>query len=274
MNVTIKDYQGDIQNVLFPGDKVKLDGNKIIAIGNRENVLSRMVSDNTKNNSLAKKQIVATNIDLALIVVSPITPELHPKFIDRYMILLNKLNIPFALVLNKCDLEDERTKEILKVYQNLGIEIVKTSTINNAGINELENVIKDKQVVLIGQSGVGKSSLTNALCNAGTRVSHIGDKTKRGRHTTTSSENHYIDNKTRIIDTPGIRSISLANFNTTEIMEHFKEFNIYKDKCKYNNCNHDEENTEDCAVKQAVNNNQLLKSRYESYLKLLEQIKK
>lgn len=270
----IKCFNNNVKEVLFPGDKVEIDNNYITAVQTREHILYRMVEDNSKACTHANKHIIACNIDLALIVVSPQTPEIHPKFIDRYLILLNRLQIPASIIINKCDLIDERTIKILEIYENMGIRIYKTSAISNTGVEELKKDVMNKQIILLGQSGVGKTTLTNRLCNQDNRTGKVGDKTKRGRHTTTSSENNFIDESTMIIDTPGIRSISLKNITKKDIIEYFNEIESYGRNCKFTNCSHINENKEYCMVKQAVDKGEILKSRYESYLKLINEIKK
>ncbi|MDE5630375.1 MAG: ribosome small subunit-dependent GTPase A [Bacilli bacterium] len=244
----------------------------IIGIEKRKNILSRNKIDNTKNSSKLNDTIIATNIDLALIIASPNMPKLHPRFIDRYILILNKSQIDYRIVINKADLMDEESLNIIKEFKNRGLNIILTSTYTNEGIEDLKNIIKGKQVILVGQSGVGKSALANHLThNENIASSHVGDKTLRGRHTTTKSSLYMIDDNSFIIDSPGIRAISIKHLNVDDIKAYFEEFNDYS--CKYSNCLHLKEKSADCGVKIALNDGKISMYRYESYVKLIAEIK-
>lgn len=261
--------------MVYPGDKVILNNKKdlIEKIIQRKNILSREKYDESKRSDVGTLKLVATNIDLALIVVSAQEPPLHPKLIDRYIILLQSNRIPFILVMNKCDLKTKREEQILSLYKDLGIRVVETSTKFHLGIEELKEVLKGKQSILVGHSGVGKSSLVNEIMkNKEIRVGRIGGKTKKGCHTTTSSRYYCWEESSSIIDTPGIRSLNLRNFKVLEIQDYFSEFLPFKEKCKYKNCLHYKENVEDCFVKQNIKNHFISKERYDSYVKIIEEL--
>lgn len=261
-----------MNKVVFTGDHVIINDNKITEILKRENILSRNKVDNTKNNPKLNDTIIATNIDLALIIASPKMPDLHPRFIDRYILILNKSHIKYKIVINKSDLIDEKSQNIIEEFQKRGEEVILTSAINNKGISELKDIVQDKQVILVGQSGVGKSSLTNSLTqNKDIITGNIGTKTKRGHHTTTKSTLYKLDDNSVIIDSPGIRAISIKHLTIGDIKEHFSEFNDYS--CKYKDCLHIDEKNSDCGVKQALIQGKISKTRYESYIKLISELK-
>ena len=276
VSATLKKGINTICNkIIFPGDKVILEKTKtsytITNLLKRTSILSRVKKDSTRLNDLGTTKNIATNIDLAVIVVSAKDPELHPKFIDRYLLLLENSNIPTIICLNKSDLKTEETEKILNIYRNLDLKVIETSTYINQGITNLKKELRGKQAIFVGNSGVGKSSLTNALMDTETtKTSTISSKSKRGRHTTTSSKYYIWDEDSSIIDTPGIRSLDVSNLNPIEIQNYFKEFSNIKEKCKYKNCLHYQEPIAACAIKQAVENNTINKNRYQSYLRILK----
>lgn len=276
ISATLKKGINTICNkIIFPGDKVIIEKAKtsytITNLLKRTSILSRVKKDSTRLNDLGTTKNIASNIDLAVIVASAKDPALHPKFIDRYLLLLENSNIPTIICLNKSDLKTEETEKILSVYRNLGLKVIETSTYTNQGITNLKEELRGKQAIFIGNSGVGKSSLTNALMDTETiKTSTISSKSKRGRHTTTSSKYYIWDEDSSIIDTPGIRSLDVSNLNPIEIQNYFKEFSNIKEKCKYKNCLHYQEPTASCTIKQAVENNTMNKNRYQSYLRILK----
>ena len=269
-----KKYPYVINQLIYPGDKVILNNNEITDIIKRKNILSRDKFDGTKLNSLGTNKITATNIDLAIIVVAVNDPPLHPKFIDRYIILLENSHIPFIICFNKYDLVTKKEEKIINLYEKLGYDIIKTSTKTNEGLTTLKEKLLNKICIFVGNSGVGKSSLTNYLLEDNlVKTNNIGHKTKRGCHTTTSSKYYLWQDNSGIIDTPGIRSLDLKNFNVSEIKNYFKEFIPYNNLCKYDNCLHYDEPENTCAVKQEINKN-ITQERYESYYKIISEIKR
>ena len=269
-----KKYPYVINQLIYPGDKVILNNNEITDIIKRKNILSRDKFDGTKLNSLGTNKITATNIDLAVIVVAVNDPPLHPKFIDRYIILLENSHIPFIICFNKYDLVTKKEEKIINLYEKLGYDIIKTSTKTNEGLTTLKEKLLNKICIFVGNSGVGKSSLTNYLLEDNlVKTNNIGHKTKRGCHTTTSSKYYLWQDNSGIIDTPGIRSLDLKNFNVSEIKNYFKEFIPYNNLCKYDNCLHYDEPENTCAIKQEINKN-ITQERYESYYKIISEIKR
>lgn len=272
-----KDINLVCNQVVFPGDKVDIveanDAYIINHLLNRTSILSRTKKDSTRLNDVGSTKNIASNVDLAVIVVAAKEPPLHPKFIDRYLMILQNSNIPVIICLNKCDLKTEEDEEILSTYRDLGIDVIETSTYNNIGIDELKAQLINKQAIFVGNSGVGKSSLTNAVMGNGViKTSHISDKSKRGRHTTTTSKYYVWEEKSSIIDTPGIRSLDVSSFNPIEIQDYFPEFENWSDKCKYNDCLHFNEPYDSCIVKQGVLSGLISIDRYESYLRIMSDV--
>lgn len=271
-----KDLNEIANQVLFVGDKVELikDDDKYIVkhLIKRNRVLSRTKKDSTKLDDIGKSGVIATNIDIAIIVVSCKAPPLHPKFIDRYLMILQNSNIPAIICLNKCDLKTLEEEKILDIYRKLNIVVIETSTYKMLGIDELKKYLKGKQAIFVGNSGVGKSSLTNALLSDDSiKTGNVSDKSKRGRHTTTSSKYYLWDNNSSIIDTPGIRSLDVSNFNPIEIQQYFPEFKN-SNKCKYSDCLHFHEPINSCFIKQEVINGYININRYISYLRIMSDI--
>lgn len=263
--------------VIFPGDKVvfsKKNNNYIIEnVLKRTSLLSRVKKDSTRLDAVGLTKNIAANIDLAVIVVASKEPPLHPKFIDRYLIILENSKIPAIICLNKCDLKTDKEDEILSVYRKLGIKVVETSTYNNIGIDEMKTYLNGKQAIFVGGSGVGKSSLTNAIMDEHKiKTSNVSDKSKRGRHTTTTSKYYVWNDNSSIIDTPGIRSLDVSSFEPIELQDYFPELNLWKDKCKYNNCIHYKEPYQSCGVKMALKKGLIDLDRYESYLRIMSDL--
>ena len=272
-----KDINLVCNQVVFSGDKVDIiQMNETYVINhllNRTSILSRTKKDSTRLNDVGSTKNIASNVDLAVIVVAAKEPPLHPKFIDRYLMILQNSNIPAIICLNKCDLKTTEDEEILSTYRDLGIEVIETSTYSNIGIEELKAQLINKQVIFVGNSGVGKSSLTNAIMGDDEiKTSHVSDKSKRGRHTTTTSKYYVWEDNSSIIDTPGIRSLDVSSFNPIKIQDYFPEFENWRDKCKYNDCLHFNEPYDSCIVKQGVSSGLVSAERYESYLRIMRDV--
>lgn len=264
---------------IVPGDYVRLvEGDLGYCISNiqkRTSKLSRLRRDNTRMNAnLAEyEHVIAANIDAAVAVVSAKNPPLHAKVIDRYLIMIQSSNIEPIICMNKADLAEGHEDGMLKEYERLGIKYVKTSTVKNEGIENLKKLISGKMVVFIGHSGVGKSSLINAISgNLMAKEGEVSEKTGKGKHTTTSSVLYKWKDNSFIIDTPGIRAFGVWGISKDELHLYFPEFDKYRTLCKYDNCLHNHEKENDCGVKQALSKGELSKNRYDSYVRILEEL--
>lgn len=201
-----------------------------------------------------------SNVDVALIVTSVKTPNLSLSLLDRQIAVITKSNIKPVICLTKCDLlnkeEIKDIENIFKYYESIGIKVFK-----NTETDKLMNYLKDKIVVLTGQTGAGKSSLINRLGDLNLKTDEISMALGRGKHTTRHTEIHEVKD-VLFVDTPGFSSLDL-NTDKNDLKNYFIEFNKYT--CKYKDCNHDKE--DGCSVKNAVENNEILKSRYDNYIK-------
>ncbi len=260
-----KQYKTTKRNKIPPlvaGDIVILQktivGNMVITkLLNRVNSISR----NNKS--------VAANIDYLILVIA-LSPKYQLELIDRYLIIAEKKQIPIIIIINKIDLTTniKQLKEKFAVYQQLGYKTYYTSIKNNIGINDILQDITNKTCLIVGQSGVGKSSITNCI------IPNINITTKElskelGRHTT-SATTLYSHNNITVIDSPGVRELSLDNITIQDASNGFVEFKSLAQKCKFRNCKH--KNEPDCGVKQALKNNIISKYRYQNYINIINSI--
>jgi ribosome biogenesis GTPase len=262
----------DSTNPLAVGDRVELmmqvDGTGVITeIEPRKNYIVR------KSVKLSKQiQILAANIDLAILIITPIYPKTSTGFIDRFIAAAESFRIPVALVFNKADLFEEEMdvvkNDYVAIYEQLGYACFIVSNISKIGIDEFSSFLKNKISLISGHSGVGKSSLINTICpNLNLKTGILSHQHLKGKHTTTFAEMHQIDNNSFIIDTPGIREFVNIDFKPTEICHYFVEMRALLNQCRFNNCLH--ENEKDCAIKKAVESGTIHPSRYYNYLSIL-----
>lgn len=274
-----RDIDFKYSKFIVSGDRVSVIddgcGYCISNIQKRTSKLSRMRRDNTRMNAnpAEYEHVIAANIDAAVAVVSARNPPLHAKVIDRCLIMIQSSNIEPIICMNKADLAEGYKDDLLKEYERLGIKCVKTSTVKNEGIENLKKLISGKTVVFIGHSGVGKSSLINAISGSlMAKEGEVSEKTGKGKHTTTSSVLYKWKENSFIIDTPGIRAFGMWGISKDELHLYFPEFDKYRTLCKYDNCLHNHENETDCGIKQALSKGELSKNRYDSYVRILEEL--
>jgi len=227
-----------------------------------------------KANNLSKQtHIIAANIDQALLMVTLAFPKTSLGFIDRFLMTAEAYHIPANIVFNKLDLFTNEMEDLLndtiELYQNnIGYPCIKTSVKNNIGLDEVKALLKGKTTLVSGHSGVGKSSLLNAIEPAlNIKTGDISSYSFKGQHTTTFAEMHPLSFGGYIIDTPGIREFGLVDFDDREISHYFKEMKSFIGKCKFNNCKH--MNEPGCSIIKAVEENIISPERYNSYLSIM-----
>ncbi|MBU6389546.1 ribosome small subunit-dependent GTPase A [Patescibacteria group bacterium] len=258
---------GDL--VLLETEEDDLTIREILA---RQSFIARLRGDASRRSHAGfEQQIIAANIDIAVIVASTLNPEFHPRFVDRYLVVAQNGGVKPIIVLCKSDLTEKRDP-ILSYYSQLGVPVIETSARTGNGIAKLKEQLRKRIAVLVGHSGVGKSSLINSLIpGTNLRTNEVSAKTGKGRHTTTSSHLYQWEKDSYIIDTPGIRSLGVENLDELALDTYFPEFEPYLGNCKYNNCLHLHE--PGCAIKAALQSGNLNAPRYESYIRLLGEIR-
>ena len=211
---------------------------------------------------------VAANISLICIVIAP-EPAPQEDLIDRYLVASEYLNITPVIVCNKSDLIEEQTlvewQQRFSMYQQIGYELLMTSTRQSHGLDQLQVRLRDNRSILVGQSGVGKSSLINCLIpDKAARVMELSTQIGQGQHTTSHSELYHLpDNGGDIIDSPGVRDFRLGHLDRQDIETGFREFRPFLGRCRFSDCKH--ENEPDCAILAAVSDGEIDSRRFESY---------
>jgi len=255
-------------NPLAPGDNVKVEQGKITALEERKNFFSRF---NQKGNA---PQILAANVDLVLCMTTRVSPPFRPRFLDRVLLQADIADIPVAVICNKIDIDsdDPDVDERLEDFKRIGYELIEVSAATGQGLDELRRRIAGKRSVLTGQSGVGKSSLINALMpELNIKTGTINEKYDRGNHTTTLAFMIEMDKDTWLVDTPGIRRFVPDGIGADELVIHMREFAPLAGKCTYGlSCSHRVE--PGCKIMEAVNAGVIHEDRYESFLRIHDEL--
>lgn len=220
--------------------------------------------------TLLKRPAVA-NIDQVLITFAARQPDLNQLLLNRFLVLAEWSGIPeIVICINKCDLLEEKA-DFLQDYVQAGYKLLMVSAQEGQGIQELKNLLTGRVTVFAGPSGVGKSSLLNAVdSNLELATGKISDKIKRGKHTTRAACLLPLPEGGTVVDTPGFSAAELENIDKAQLAYYFPEFRPYIEKCYYNTCTHSHE--PDCAVKEAVEAGAICQVRYEAYLNILQTI--
>ena len=264
------DYQLDLLDQLAIGDNVifalEAENPVIKGITVRRSKLARLRMDTSKKSALrAEEHIIAANIDIAVIVASTIQPLFNPNLVDRYLVISQYGNVSPLLCITKTDLAKAPD---LSMYESTDLPVVKVSNVTKDGVDKLLPYIKGKICVMIGSSGVGKSSLINSLLGEELLLTdEVGRKSGKGTHTTSTTSLHLLGESTMLIDTPGIRSLGMWGIDKDSLRLYYPEFAEFSQSCKFRDCTHSHE--PGCAVKKAVEEGLIRRDRYDSYIRLL-----
>lgn len=279
----LKKQKGQAKNLVVVGDNVFFEildpqTGMIAHVETRKSVLSR-----ADNLSRRKEQLIAANIDQLIITGSVVAPRLKAPLLDRYVIAARKGDLKPLIVINKVDLledsawdsamrqeEKELCEHLLKAYEAAGLRAIAVSLASGEGIESLKKEMQGKASVFSGQSGVGKSSLINAITGASQKTGDIVEKTQKGSHTTTSTKLLPLELGGWCIDTPGIKSFGVWDLREEEVEKYFSEIHAIGRSCHFPNCKHLHENN--CAVIEALEKEEISLIRYYSYQTLLNSV--
>lgn len=264
-----------VTNPIAVGDRVRFDVEDeventaiITDIEPRENYIMRQSVHKT-----AHGHMLAANLDQAVLLATLAMPRTSTGFIDRFLVSAESFRIPTTVVFNKADILTEDglafQQEIIELYKSIGYPCLVTSATGGVGVDAFRALLDGKVTLLAGHSGVGKSSLVNAIApGLNLRTNEVSSFANKGVHTTTFAEMFELASNTFIIDTPGIKELGLMDTSRTEIGHYFPEMRERLNQCRYNNCLHI--NEPGCAVKDAVAEGDIAESRYMSYLSMME----
>jgi ribosome biogenesis GTPase len=245
------------------------DGTGMITdIGERKNYIIRRATNLSK-----EYQLIASNIDQAMLMISLKQPTTHRAFVDRFLVSAEAFRIPVILVINKVDLYGDKEKremdQFIHIYEEIGYQTLPLSLKSKYNLLELKELLSNCVTVVSGNSGVGKSTLLNYFDPLlDLRTGQVSDHHKTGQHTTTYAEMFFLDSGAKIIDTPGIKGFGMVDIDKEELFHFFPEIFRHSKNCRFHNCLH--VNEPQCAVIDAVNSKMISESRYLNYLDLLE----
>ncbi|MES2812589.1 MAG: ribosome small subunit-dependent GTPase A [Bacteroidota bacterium] len=263
-------------NPIAVGDIVdyELDESSDVTTGVISNIHDRKNYIVRKSVNLSHQMhIIASNVDYVFLLITINNPPTTTSFIDRFLVTAEAYGIEAILVFNKIDTFDDAMLDeqlyLQYIYEQIGYKCLRISSTEVKGVDKLKEMMLGKVSMFSGHSGVGKSTLVNALePSLQLKTKHISEQSKQGQHTTTFAEMYDLSFGAQIIDTPGIKGFGVVDMEKEEISGYFPEFFKLKDQCKFNNCLHKDEPK--CAIKEALEKEEISWSRYNSYLKLLE----
>jgi ribosome biogenesis GTPase / thiamine phosphate phosphatase len=263
-------FRANIES-LVTGDRVVWREGKptgvVVAVKDRQSEL-------TRPNLQGQQRTIAANIDYIVIVLAPI-PSPNSGVIDRYLVAAESVSIKPLILLNKFDLIDDKNRveieELLSVYPDLGYRVLNASSKSLDGLHELETVLKDRNSVFVGQSGVGKSSLINSLlADVDLKVGELSERDGEGMHTTTTARLFHLPKGGQLIDSPGIREFGLWHMERLKVFEGFIEFRPFLGKCKFRDCKH--KNEPGCEILAAVERGEINATRLSSFHKIAQSL--
>jgi ribosome biogenesis GTPase / thiamine phosphate phosphatase len=253
--------------------EVASDGSGVIkAIAPRERTLSRVEPARYAGTSTEREQIIIANPDQTIFVFAATRPDPHLRMLDRLLVAAEKHEIPsIAIIVNKIDLAEQTARATFALYERIGYPVLYTSADNGIGIDAVRYLLSGKISVLTGPSGVGKTSLLNAIQpGLGRAVSHVSDKLTKGRHTTVSAELIPLAGGGYVADTPGIRQIAPWDVEPDELDAYFREIHPHVAECRFSDCRHVGE--PGCGVRAAVEAGLITPERYDSYLRMRDEL--
>lgn len=258
---------------VFRKEKLKpLVGDNVeIEIVDDEKLLGNITEIFPRSNSLIRP--AAANIDQALVIFAIVKPDPNYNLLDRFLISMHQQRIPTVICFNKKDLASAKEQqELYEAYRQSGCEVMFVSGSRQEGIDRIREVLRGKTTVVAGPSGVGKSTIVNALTpEAHMETGEISRKIERGRHTTRHAELFAVEEATYIMDTPGFTSLNVAEMEKEELQSFYPEFEPYEPYCKFGGCVHINEPV--CGVKDALADGRISRIRYDNYCRLYEELK-
>ena len=266
-----------LTNPVAVGDRVTIrlepdETGLITEIHERKNKLTRRAA----GRRVGLENVIAANLDAAWVIQSIRQPKINPGFLDRFLVMAGSFEIPAGVVFNKKDLLRPGDREVVgrlrRLYADLGYPVLMTSAQTGEGVDVFGEALLGRTSVVAGPSGVGKSSLLNAVePGLGLRTSEVSQKTQKGRHTTTNAALYALEGGGFVVDTPGIREFGLVDLEPDELAYYFVEFRPFLGECRFPNCVHDHE--PGCMVQAAMEAGEITEGRYYSYLSLLDSLR-
>lgn len=270
-------YQCKAKGIFRKRDHTPLVGDMVeIEVTNAQDIEANIVEIEDRKSQLNRPSVA--NVDLILLVFAIRDPEPNFYLMDRFLVIMESLDLPVLIVFNKCDLDlDRKAEAYRKAYMEVGYQSVITCTETGVGIDKLKGMIRGRITSVAGPSGVGKSSIINAICGKNhMETGDISKKNRRGKQTTRHTELVPVmygkgAADTFIVDTPGFSSTDIVDIPIDSLSDLFPEFRDYLNGCRFARCSHIHE--PDCSVKEALNDGRIQKARYDNYVKMFEELK-